>query len=126
MSQNCDVCLRNVRPSPGRSACVPFPNNHFRNLWSCLVSLLILGEKAKWHSPQNHLCVPALVLPYLIQMLPHIGQITCFMIPSSKAAVSKEDITRFHVDISTFIVLFTNTFCPTCIFSEKRYNRCSR
>ena len=40
------------------------------------------------------------------------------------ATVSKEDITPFSVEISTYSEDFTNTFCPTYIFSEKRYNRC--
>ncbi len=124
ISQNFDVFLRKVRPSPGRSLCVCLLNSHLRKTLSCFASLLILGEKARLHPLQNHLCVPAFVLPCFVQTLPQIGQITCFMIPSSKQTVSKEDITPFSVEISTYSEDFTNTFCPTYIFSEKRYNRC--
>ena len=37
--------------------------------------------------------------------------------------LSKEDIAPVAIEISMATAIFTNTFCPPCIFFQKRYNR---
>ena len=106
MSQNCAVFLRKVRPFPIISCWVCLPKNHFRNICNCLDVLSILGLIVILHSLHCHRCAPAFVFPYFIQILPHDGQITCFIMPSSEFPVFKKDICSNNAGVTTLLTPF--------------------
>ncbi len=94
MSQNRAVFLRKVRPSPGISLCVCLLNSHLKKISSCFVVLSIFGVIVIEQLLQRHLCEPADVLPYLVQIFPQEGHITCLITPSSRLSFFKEDISK--------------------------------
>ena len=54
MDQNLDVLRLNVRPLPGICCCNCLLNNHFKNSFRSLLSVLILLVKATLQCLQNH------------------------------------------------------------------------
>ena len=102
ISQNLDVFLLKGLPPPDILLCTSLLNSQFKNYWSCLVSLSIFGVNANLQDLQNHLWVPDFILPCFIHLQLQMGQLTCFIIYSSKNTDSKEDIPRFSIEIPIF------------------------
>ncbi len=120
MSQNRAVFLRKVRPSPGISFCVRLLNSHLKKISSCFVVLSILGVMVMEQALQRHLWDPAFVLPCFMQALPHEGQITCFIIPSSRLSFFKEDISRENPCTARVFTLFYQHFLSTLYLVSKK------
>ena len=62
----------------------------------------IFGVNANLQDLQNHLWVPDFILPCFIHLQLQMGQLTCFIIYSSKNTDSKEDIPRFSIEFPIF------------------------
>ena len=120
MSQNRAVFLRKVRPSPGISLCVCLLNSHLKKISSCFVVLSIFGVMVIEQLLQRHLWDPAFVFPCFIQALPHEGQITCFIIPSSGLSFFKEDISRENPYTARVFPMFYQHFLSTLYLVAKK------